>query len=147
MMGTRIHMEFSSLYSKILFYIASILGYHFIFSLIGYLSAFHSSTLCSLAFEAMVHLKAIPLRVNGWDHMGLRFLRMANPAESVISSLRHQFHVQNRAPGEPNSLGNSWEEQRACISALTFLDRTRISQSTLNIWSMVRKNEKTTQSG
>lgn len=50
---------------NILFYIASILEYLSFFSLIGYVSAFHSSMLCSLAFEAMVHSKAIPPRVNG----------------------------------------------------------------------------------
>ncbi len=126
---------------KILFYIASILEYLFFFSLIGYVSAFHSSMLCSLAFEAMVHFKAIPLRVNGWDHMGLRWFRMANPAESVISSRRHQFGVWNRAPGEPDSLGDSWQEQRAWGSAHTHLDKTGISQSASNTWSKVRKEE------
>lgn len=97
---------------KILFYIGSILDYLFFFSLIGYGSAFDSSMLCSLAFEAMVQFKAIPLRVNGWDHMGLRWFRMANPAESVISSQRHQFGVWNTAPGDSDSLGDSWQEQK-----------------------------------
>lgn len=95
----------------------------FLFFLVGHVSGFHSSMLCSLAFEAMVHFKAIPLRVNGWDHMGLRWFRMANPAESVISSRRHQFGVWNRAPGEPDSLGDSWQEQRAWGSAPTHLIR------------------------
>lgn len=119
----------------------SFLSISFLFSLIGYASAFHSSMLCSLAFEAMVHFNAIPLRVNGWYHIGLRWFRMANPAESVISSQRHQFGVWNRAPGEPDSLGDSWQEQRAWGSAHTHLDKTGISQSASNTWSEVRKEE------
>lgn len=94
-----------------------------------YGSAFHSSMLCSLAFEAMEHFKAIPLRVNGWDRMGLRWFRMANPAESVISSQIHQFGVWNTAPGESDSLGDSWQEQRAWGSAHTHLGKTGISQT------------------
>lgn len=108
---------------------------------IGNASDFHWGMLCSLAFEAMVHFKAIPLRVNGWDHMGLRWFRMANPAESVISSLRHQFGVWNRAPGEPDRLGESWQEQRVLGSTHTHLDKTRISQSASNKWSKVWKKE------
>lgn len=99
--------------NNIWFYFSSILEYLFSFSsMIEYVSAFQSSILCSLVFEARVHFKAIPLRVNGWDHMGLRWFRMANPAESVISSRRHQFGVWNRGPGEPDSLRDSWKEQR-----------------------------------
>lgn len=130
---------------KILFYIASILEYLFFSFLIGYGSALHSSMLRSLAFEAMVHFKAIPRRVNGWDHMGLRWFRMANPAESVISSQRHQFGVWNTAPGEPDSLGDSRQEQRARGSAHTHLDKTGISQSVSNTWSKVRREKETWQ--
>lgn len=39
--------------------------FFFFLSLVGYASDFHSSMLCSLAFEATVHFKAIPPRANG----------------------------------------------------------------------------------
>lgn len=127
---------------KTLFYIGSGLAYLFFLCLIGYGSAFHSRTLCSLAFEAMVHFKAIPRRVNGWDHMGLRRFRMANPAESVISSQTHQFGVWNTAPGESDSLGDSWQELKGLgISSYSHLDKTGISQSASKTWSKARKEE------
>lgn len=80
-------------------YIATILEY--LLSLFFLISAFHSSIPCSLAFWSYTaHFMAIPPRVNGWDHMGLRWFRIANPAESVISSWRHQFGVWNRGTQE-----------------------------------------------
>lgn len=51
---------------KILFYIASILEYLFFFVLVGYVSGFHSSMLCSLAFEATVCIS----RQSLWEWMG-----------------------------------------------------------------------------
>lgn len=126
---------------KMLCYTASNLEYLF-FSMRGYVSQlFIQACYVHWLFEATAHFKAIPLRVNGWDHMGLRWFRMANPAESVISSRRHQFGVWNRAPGEPDSLGDSSQEQRAWGSAHTHLDKMGISQSASNTWSKMRTRE------
>lgn len=76
----------------------------------------------------MVQFTTIPVGGNGWDRMGLRWFRMANPAESVIPRRRHQFGVWSRGPGELDSLGDSLHEQRVWGSVQTYLDKMRISQ-------------------
>lgn len=58
---------------------------------------------------------------------------MANPAESVISSRRHQFGVRNSAPREPaDSLGDSPSRAKGLRNQVrTQPDKSGISQSAL----------------
>lgn len=58
---------------------------------------------------------------------------MANPAESVIFSHRHQFGVRNRAPREPvDSLGDSSNRAKGLRNQVhPQPDKSGISQSTL----------------